>query len=74
MAKKRPIPELIKVDGKWFKLCVFLIHTKNPDGSPGLCKLIEDTKTIELAGDEEFMTVYVPRVMFEKGEEDGTST
>lgn len=61
-------PDLLKVEGTWFKLCVMMIHTKNPDGSPALCTLIPDDRTVDLAGGEEFMTVYVPKVMFEKKE------
>lgn len=71
--KHRPQPELIKVNETWFKLCVFLIHSKNEDGSPGLCKLIPDDKTIDLAGGGEFMTAYIPRHMLD-GKNDGSST
>lgn len=59
-------PERIMVGDKFFKLSVMMIHSKNADGSPGLCKLIPDDQSVDLAGGEEFMTVYVPEVMFKK--------
>lgn len=64
MPKPTRLPEVVNVGGQIYELKVFLIHSKNPDGSPGLCKLIPDDQTIDLAGGEEFMTCYVPRVMF----------
>lgn len=66
MPKPHKPPELLRVGGKMFKLCVFMIHTKNADGSPGLCKLIPDDQVVHLAGGEEFMTTYVPLVMLPK--------
>jgi hypothetical protein len=62
-------PERIMVADKFYKLSVLMIHSKNSDGSPGLCKLIPDDQTVHLAGGEEFMTCYVPEVMFQEGKE-----
>lgn len=56
-------PPRICLGGEYYRMTVFLIHTKHPDGSPALCKLIPDDHEVSLAGDEEFMTAFVPESM-----------
>lgn len=59
--KKRSIPKKLFVQGAgWYELSIALVHTKHPDGSPALCKLIRDNDTIDLAGGEEFFTFFLP--------------
>lgn len=65
MAKKLPKPRVV-IDNEVYVPIVLLIHTKNPDGSPGLMKHIGWDDTIELAGGEEFLVAYAPRKMIAK--------
>lgn len=57
----------IAIDATPYRLVVGLIHTKSPDGSPALVKIIRDQDVIDLAGGEEFMTMYVPATMVSTG-------
>jgi hypothetical protein len=59
--------ETAYLNGKKHQRVVFLIHTKNPDGSPALLKMMRDRDVIDLAGGEEFMTAFVPSVMLNPG-------
>lgn len=72
MAKKAKMPELIFVGAigqgrnkMRFKHTVFRILDRHPDGTPKTCRLIGDTETVDIEGGEEFMTAYVPAIMFE---------
>lgn len=60
---KRPEAQIVKAGDKWYRLVVGLIHTKNEDDSPKLVTLIHDKETINLAGGEEFVTLYIPKEM-----------
>ncbi len=68
MVVNRPDPQIVKAGGKWYRLVVGLIHTKNKDGSPKLVTLVHDDETISLAGDEEFVTLYIPKEMVKDGQ------
>ena len=61
---KRERPEQIVIDGQSYKVCVGLINTKFPDGSPRNITLIAEDATIELAGGEEFVVGYIPDIVW----------
>lgn len=48
-----------------YKLKVALINTKHPDGTPRLVTILDDKEMIDLAGGEEFVTMYLPLEMTE---------
>lgn len=55
-----PIRNIITVDGKKYVAVMFLVHYKDKDGSPSLCKMIKNYKNAKLEVGEEFMIGYVP--------------
>lgn len=63
MPAKPTKPRTLVLGDEPYVPIVLLIHTKNPDGSPGLMKHITDEQTIDLAGGEEFMVAYAPKAM-----------
>ena len=66
MADKPAKPGRLILGDESYVPIVLLIHTKNPDGSPGLMKHIAEDATIELAGGEEFMIAYAPEKMIRR--------
>jgi hypothetical protein len=60
MAKKKSqgMPNTLQIGEKVFSLKVALIHSK-VNGQPKLVTILEDDKTIDLAGGEEFVMLYV---------------
>lgn len=60
--KKPRIPSQIIVDGKRFVLSVALIATKK-EGKPKLITILDPKEVVELAGGEEFTTLYLPASM-----------
>ena len=63
MAKPEKRPKIVNVGGDLYYSTLFLIHTKHPDGTPALCKLMKDDGVIDLAGGEEFFIAYVSKTM-----------
>jgi hypothetical protein len=57
------LPDRVKVAGKVYVLCAAMIHTHNEDGTPKLIGILDRHKPVELAGGEEFLTLYVPLTM-----------
>ncbi len=57
----------IAIDAIPYRLVIGLIHTRSPDGSPALVKIIRDQDVVNLAGGEEFMTIYVPAHLVSTG-------
>lgn len=58
--------ENVYPNGERYKLVVGLIHSKDEKGRPKLITLIHDEQTINLAGGEEFVTLYLPAKMLRK--------
>lgn len=54
------MPDKIKIEDRVYQAVVFMVHTRTPNGTPQLVKLIHDTQTVELAGGEEFVIGYMP--------------
>jgi hypothetical protein len=69
MAKRPDKPAVMNLCGEAYVPILLLIHTKNPDGSPGLMKHVSDESSIDINGGEEFMVAYAPKRMIkvEKG-------
>lgn len=68
MSKNREVPEVLFVGARSkvkHRRTVFQILSRK-DGLPCECRMIQDHETIHLEGGEEFMTAYVPDVMFEE--------
>lgn len=57
------MPDFVNIKGQSYKHTVFMVLGKKEDGTPSLLRLIGDEHVVELAGDEEFMTGYVPTHM-----------
>ncbi len=65
MAKGKGLPNVLRPPGAndLYKLVVFKVVSKHEDGSPWECEMVLDNQGIEIVGNEEFMTAYVPQVM-----------
>ena len=58
----KALPEILVPfkGGDRYKLVVFKVLSVDPLGIPNRLQLILDHQTVELKGDEEFMTGYIP--------------
>ena len=49
-----------------FKYVLFRVVTKDEDGLPRELVMVRDDETVKLEEGMEFMTAYIPKVMFDK--------
>lgn len=47
------------IKGETYRVTVFLVTSRKPDGTPNECRRIADDEKVHLKGGEEFITAFV---------------
>ena len=58
---------LITANGQEYVPGLFLVNTRNADGTPGLCTYVREDDEVSVEGELDFFVAYVPREKLEGG-------
>lgn len=53
-------PQLVELGGKLFGLSLFIVRRKNADGTPSLLEYVREDDVVDMKGQPEFLTGYLP--------------
>lgn len=54
------------IKGESYRVTVFKVVSRKPDGTPGTCERIADDETVRLQEGDEFITAFVPERVLRK--------